>query len=242
MNQRFLAVLLAGLLSATAWSAERTGTTASAVQQDLQDQHGKRRLVLDQPYSAMQTLTNHRIQENGREFRLETATKMYRDSSGRTRRDMLDSNGELVQSFITGSDGSVTMLDHRNRVVSTGGAGRHVSVRTDDRRIGAPVTAPTTGKNEGRPAVEQLGERDIEGVTATGMLVRHHIGSAAEGLDVTSETWFARELGIALYVKNTDPKGESVIAISELDRSEPDPALFAVPDGYQLQSSRLGKK
>jgi hypothetical protein len=106
----------------------------------------------------------------------------------------------------------------------------------------APVVAATARSAAYRPVVEQLGERDIEGVTATGLLTRHHIGNDAGGFELTAETWFARELGIALYTKHTDPMGEAVIAISDLDQSEPDPVLFGVPDGYRPRASKRARK
>lgn len=232
MNKHFLAVLLAGLASANAWPAD-AGARAPAAQAVQKE---GRPLILDQPYSAMHTLTARRQRPDGGEFFNETVTKLYRDSEGRMRRDMLDSDGQPLHSLITDTDGSVIVLNHRNRTISTGSASQHPPAR---RGPNADVAQVTMAREAAVPApaaapvVRQLGEREMEGVTATGKVTKWRIGKGAAAPEMTTESWISKELGLTLYVKNVDAKGESVIAISDLDRSEPDPALFAAPGDYQ---------
>ena len=234
MNKRILAVMLAGLVSASAWAAD-TGARASESQQAVQP---KRQLVLDQPYSATHTLTMRRQQPGGGESTRETVTKRYRDSAGRERQDMLDGDGNLVTSFITGTDGSAIVLNHRDKTASTRSTGRLASVHRD--RQSAITQPPALRNAAARPVVEQLGERDIEGLAATGQLTRYQITGGGKTRDVSTESWTAKELGIHLYVKNTDAQGESILVMSNLDRSEPDPALFTVPEDYRPRALKLG--
>jgi hypothetical protein len=49
------------------------------------------------------------------------------------------------------------------------------------------------------------------------------------------ESWFSPELRITVLTKNSDPRmGESVTQLRNIERSEPDPALFRVPPDYQV--------
>ena len=221
MNTRFIAILLAGLLSANAWPAD-AGAAFSA---DRPAAPAGRPLIVDQPYSATHTSTMRRQQRDGAESAHRTVTKLYRDSAGRVRRDLLDGEGNPTHSFIIDTDGAVIVLDHRNRLVTRRTAKREVPV------VQMPAAAPHDA--EAVPPVESLGERDIEGVTVTGERTRHRIKTAAGSFEIVTESWTSKELGLALQVRNSDPKGESVIAISDLERGEPDPALFAAPEDYR---------
>lgn len=234
MNKRFLTLLLAGTMSAGAWAANDAGAAAPAVQQTRQANPS---LVTERPYSAIQTVTIRRLLPDGDEFTQQTVTRLYRDGTGRTRRDTLDSDGELDHSVIAGHDGAMIFLDHQNELVSTGGARPRAPV--PDRVEGAGPVRPAS---KAPAAVEQLGERDIEGVTATGRITRSQLGKEGESVEVTSEVWYSEELKMALYRKHGDPRfGDSTIELSELDRSEPDPALFEPPEDYQLLTSHFRK-
>lgn len=238
MNKRIVVLLLAGLVSAHAWPAG--DATASVTRQEDRGGQRKPAPIVDQPYSATHTMTIRRHKPDGEATTHEVVTKMYRDSDGRTRRDMFDSDGEPTHSIVTGLDDMVLVLDHRNRLVSTGGVARHAPVYRDRKaRLAAP--AGVADRTAARPVVEQLGEREIEGVTATGEIRKHRIGKDGDSSEVTTETWMSRELGIALYVRNSRPNEESIVAVSGLDRREPDPALFAAPDDYRPRALTLGR-
>lgn len=224
MNKRFITLLLAGLLSAGAWAAD---TTTDKDVGAPAGQEAGRPLVVGQPYSATHTLTMRRTQPNGGEATHATVTKLYRDSEGRTRRDLLDSDGDPTHSFITGTDGMVVALDHRNRTYRRDGARRGTLARQ--------VSAQVTRSEGAKPPVVQLGERDIEGVPVTGQRTTYRIKTRTDSFDIVTESWMSKELGLALLVRNSDPKGESVLAVSDLDRAEPDPALFVPPEAYQYK-------
>lgn len=227
MNTRILTILLAGLLLANAWSANDAGAQAPAVQQAQQARQGERSPVTGQPYSAIQTVTIRRLLQDGDEFTRQTVTRLYRDGAGRMRRDTLDSEGELDHSLITDVDGATVFLDHKNQLVSVGGTRRQAAV---DR-----------GEELQRPeGAEPLGERDIEGVAATGFATKRQVGREGENLEVTTETWVSKDLNMTLYRKHSDPRfGDSTVEITEIDRREPDPALFDVPRDYQSLASQF---
>lgn len=88
---------------------------------------------------------------------------------------------------------------------------------------------------------EELGMRDFEGIQAEGTRRTTIIPAGAIGnerpIELVYERWYSKELGMVVYSKNTDPRfGEQTYRIANVVRSEPDPALFAVPTGYKRVS------
>ncbi len=78
---------------------------------------------------------------------------------------------------------------------------------------------------------ESLGTRDFGGVQADGVRVITTIAAGAVGnereIEVTSETWFSKELGVLVYSKRTDPRvGETIYQMTNIQRAEPDASLF----------------
>jgi hypothetical protein len=52
---------------------------------------------------------------------------------------------------------------------------------------------------------------------------------------VVDEYWYAPDLSIYLLVKHNDPRtGEQIVAVSEVDRREPDAAQFSVPANFKI--------
>jgi hypothetical protein len=57
------------------------------------------------------------------------------------------------------------------------------------------------------------------------------------------ETWVSPDLGIVVLDKNrsTDPRSDqTIMEIRELERIEPDTALFKVPTGYKIVTTTNG--
>ena len=78
---------------------------------------------------------------------------------------------------------------------------------------------------------ESLGTRDFNGVQAEGSRVTITYAAGAIGNDreiqIVSETWVSKELGVVVYSKKTDPRvGETTYQMTNITRSEPDASLF----------------
>jgi hypothetical protein len=91
---------------------------------------------------------------------------------------------------------------------------------------------------------EQLGGKTIAGVYAEGIRITRTIPEGAEGNDRpmirVNETWRSSELKITLFSVNSDPRtGTRTTEVTELDRSEPDPAVFQVPEGYTVKDQTM---
>lgn len=232
-------LLLAVLLSACAWvpAAAASDSGADAPASEVPAASGKTVLIADLPYSATQTLSTRFIRSDGSETTWQVATRMVRDSAGRTRRDTLDANGDIVHTQINDIDGAVYILHHADRTVSKSVARRSAPARkreaADATVMPAPASATAKQAEAGRHR-EPLGERDFEGVTGTGFLTTYAVRDGDSTHEVTTESWVSQELKLTLYHKRTSTRmGETEIALSDIDRNEPDAALFAVSADYR---------
>lgn len=98
------------------------------------------------------------------------------------------------------------------------------------------VTLPKAAQDgKFQTSKESLGTRDFGGVQADGVRLTTTFAPGAVGNEreivVTTETWWAKELGVLVYSKRTDPRtGEQTYQMSNIVRSEPDPSLFPARD------------
>lgn len=94
--------------------------------------------------------------------------------------------------------------------------------------------------NPGDPAeskTESLGTQTIEGVMAVGTRTTRTIPAGEIGnerpLEITSEVWTSPDLQMVVLSKRNDPRiGETVYRLTNIQRSEPDPSLFQIPNGF----------
>jgi hypothetical protein len=102
------------------------------------------------------------------------------------------------------------------------------------------VPVPTHGQDLGKSTTESLGGRLINGISADGTrITRVTSFYGARGPDIVSveEKWVLPDLKITVLAKDTtstNPGEETTTEIRELDRSEPDPALFEIPTDYKV--------
>jgi TonB family protein len=87
---------------------------------------------------------------------------------------------------------------------------------------------------------ESLGTQVIEGVAAEGTRVTHTIPAGSidneRPIETIYERWYSQELQLDVLVKSADPRsGESTQQLTNINRSEPDAALFEIPSDYTLQ-------
>jgi hypothetical protein len=79
----------------------------------------------------------------------------------------------------------------------------------------------------------------MEGFKVTGTRMTKTIPVGAEGSDRALksiiETWTSPEMGITLLKRRFDPRsGTEQTRMSNLQRTEPNPALFRVPPNYSI--------
>lgn len=87
---------------------------------------------------------------------------------------------------------------------------------------------------------ESLGTKTIEGIPVMGTKNSSTIPAGAMGNDksivITRETWYSPDLKLILLSSQTDPRfGETTYSLTNIKQSEPDPTLFQVPAGYEVE-------
>jgi hypothetical protein len=97
-----------------------------------------------------------------------------------------------------------------------------------------PFTIPVPG------AVDtDLGESSMSGVSVHGLRRTFRIEPAQGGtpkpLIVTDEYWYSEDLHLVMLQKHDDSRtGEQIVAVTAVQRAEPDAKRFAVPEGYRV--------
>jgi hypothetical protein len=206
-----------------------------------------------EPYSAVRKTTRVQKLANGTTITHITTVKEARDSSGRTyredRRELPAGQEGGAPDFVFANvhDPVSRTNIHWNSSTKVADV-THFAERSE---IKLPDVAPTQVATEPRPVPttraepikqqsEDLGIRTINGVEAKGTRMTRVIPAGRDGNDqpltITSEWWRSEELGIMVMSVNDDPRtGTITMELTDLERGEPDAALFQVPEGYTVK-------
>jgi hypothetical protein len=208
------------------------------------------------PYTAICKTTRVQRLANGTTITHTNTVKEARDSTGRTYRE---TRPEIAQ----GAEGEapnfvfVNVHDPVNRINITWNSNSkeatviHMPEPGLMRRVESPTAqenvapAPMVRPEAIKPQIERLGTKTINGVEATGTRTTRVIPAGREGNDqpltVTRENWFSPELKLMVMSISDDPRnGTSTMELTDIERAEPDPALFQVPEGYAVKERTPG--
>jgi hypothetical protein len=206
------------------------------------------RTVAGEPYSAVRTTTFVQTLANGSTINRTTSTREARDSTGRIYRETQITSG-------AGSGRTMySVFDPVNRVATNWRSDSKQATVTHLPNIAGRAqwrAAQSDGSSAHRygpaPQVQQLGDKTIEGVDATGTRSTVTFPAGAFGnsqaITVTRERWVAADLGITVLETDSDPRtGTRTTAVTNIQRSEPDAALFQPPQGYALVERTPGQR
>jgi len=91
-----------------------------------------------------------------------------------------------------------------------------------------------------RVLTENLGQKEIHGLTAFGMrmtMTPLESGEPSALPEHTTELWKSTEFDLKLLQVTSGPKyGLERVELSDLQRGDPDPALFDPPQGYRVET------
>lgn len=209
-------------------------------------------IVKNAPYSAETTSTNVQTLFDGNKITTKYATKVYRDSEGRTRTEQILSEREMKSSarqereLVTIEDPVAGFAYYLNTFTKTA---RKVELKPYDL-----PTRPTVidAKKEENPSPykylrENLPEKNIEGLICKGSKNTTTIPTGAAGNEkeivTTTESWFCNELNIGVLYKSSDPRsGERITETKNISRTEPDKTLFIVPKDFTIISTTVVKE
>jgi hypothetical protein len=240
-------------------SAQLTGPLTTAVLDGVAQFGLIGPVVKGAPYSAEAVTEITRTLGDGTHINRQESHKIYRDSEGRVRRESGD------QAWISDPVANVSyVLDTRQQTARKMPLSRSFSfsrMETGQVKAGPPppplllstgistsvmgqVTGVVTNSKSDRPEkTESLGKQEMEGVDADGTRTTMEIPVGQIGndrpLQIVHERWESAELHVTILEKHSDPMaGNTVERLTSVQRGEPDPALFEVPAGYQVESAK----
>jgi len=211
------------------------------------------KVVTGAPFSATATFDTTETLSDGTVIHRTGALTLYRDSQGRSRRELTASGfGPLAASgtpktMVMISDpvaGVHYMLNttektaNKMAIRSQGGAGAsadsfHQRMETEQ---AAEIAAGTLTK-------VSLGTQVINGVSAEGTRTTKTIAAGKIGNDkafqIVSERWYSADLQIVVKSTHTDPQfGTTTYTVTNLQKAEPAAILFTVPADYTVTTGR----
>jgi hypothetical protein len=216
---------------------------------------GMGRTVTGAPYSGQEITEESQTLANGNVITRKVQVNIFRDSSGRVRTERTVPQGR------PGAGQTATAAQVSRTVVSIHDPVAGVSSELNTTaRIAHQMTVPNHGGNPGfqggRPGrgangaasdpnvvSENLAMQTINGVQATGTRVTRTIPAGqignAQPIQIVTETWHSPDLKVPVMMKRIDPvHGNVTTQLTNITRSEPDPALFQIPSDYTVTKGR----
>jgi hypothetical protein len=213
------------------------------------------KVVKGAPYSATAEAETVQTLADGNRIRNKTTTLVYRDGEGRTRREVVGKEQSLpTEVFISDPASGVNYsLDTQRRVALKTqvnlqelnlekmkfAAEMEMKRQTQESGEVAELKGKESSRKKRKPSAEFLGQQVIEGVLCEGNRETSTIPAGAVGNDlpitIVREQWFSPELHVLVLTKQSDPRtGETIYRLTNINRSEPDRALFEVPADYNI--------
>jgi TonB family protein len=186
------------------------------------------------PFSAKVELETVSQLQDGTQITHKTYNLDARDSGGRTHNE--------ARSWITaeGEEPKLTRIELYDPATKTRTDLFPLTKLARQWVVAAAAQAtPVAAAAKPETTREEIGTDTMEGLPVKGTRVTQTYPTGALGndrpLSIVTEYWYAAELRLNLLTKRTDPRyGVQTVRVSELQRQEPDAALFAIGDGYKV--------
>lgn len=213
---------------------------------------GMNRTVTGAPYSAQEVTETTQTLANGNVISRKTTSNVYRDSSGRVRTETTvparRGQGQEAAQAATATRTVVNIHDPVagvSRELDPQAKTAHEMTLPNFRGGNGARLANRPGRgangSAGDPNVvtESLPMQTVNGVQATGTRVTRTIPAGqignAQPIQMVTESWMSADLKVPVMVKRSDPvHGTTTTQLTNITRSEPDPALFQVPADYTV--------
>jgi hypothetical protein len=215
------------------------------------------KVVKGAPYKAEAVTEVTQSLADGNRISRRTTSTVWRDSSGRTRREVtLAAAGPIVghdmprHVFIHDPVAGTTFVLEPDRKIARRMPAFHEHERPEGRERPEGEGRPgpgarffnrrVKGPENGTESTESLGSQAIEGLDATGTRTTITIPAGAIGneraIEVVSERWYSPELQVVVSSTHRDPRfGDNTYRLTGIQRVEPDKSLFEVPADYTVK-------
>ena len=196
--------------------------------------------VPNAPFTATVQILSHETLPDGTVNTHTTIAHIARSSSGRIyneRRQLVSTNfrGEPVLL-------SAHIYDPSSRLNIFYNPFQRIARETIYRQplAAPPNTVPArTPPNNPYFKQEDIGTQPLAGLTLTGIRKSHTIPANMSGtgkdIVIVDEYWYSPDLSIYMIIKHNDPRtGEQLVAVTDVDRHEPNTSIFVVPANYKI--------
>jgi hypothetical protein len=195
------------------------------------------------PLLAVVNTQSSQIQKDGTTLNRKTLSAIARDGHGRIfneRRPLIPASETATPPIL-----SILIYDPQTRTSTFIDPQNHVAWQSTLNRPPSALppevgSIPLIGSSQASPYVkeEDLGTRRMEGVDVHGTRDTQTIPAEANGgkeITVVDEYWYSEDLRLNMLAIHKDPRtGEQTTTVTQVDRSEPDPAIFEIPSGYKV--------
>jgi hypothetical protein len=221
---------------------------------------GKLEVVKNQPYQAQAATEIKRTLADGSHTDQTITAMIARDSDGRTVRTQTFSNGTTVTMILDPVAGTHIDYDSEKKIA-------HVMTLPATLPSGAALamgsgfftsaggqagggfflehrTVSSQASDAPSSTTESLGTKTIDGIPVAGTRSTSTIPLGAIGNDkeltITREAWYSAELKLDLSTIQNDPRfGQTTYSLTNIQRSEPDAALFQAPPDYKIEEIKM---
>ena len=216
------------------------------------------KVVKGAPFSATASSETTQTLQDGTTIRRTTSSALYRDSQGRSRREVtlsgfgpLQTSGK-TRTMITIGDpvaGAHYMLDPEQKVAHkmTPKNGKRGAWANGDAQAFEQKMQKRMAREEASGEVQKqsLGTQAINGVNAEGTRITRTIPAGQIGNDkpmqIVFERWYSPDLQIVVKSTRSDPRfGTTTYTLTNVQRAEPAAALFTVPADYTVKEGGPG--
>ena len=205
------------------------------------------KVVTGAPLTATITVTHDSTLQDGNTIHTDTQSTEYRDSQGRTRREVpfklaTPATGATEGTMIIISDpvaGKRYVLNPQKKTA------HEMPLHPPKPPNGDHGPGPMWKNGDNDVTTESLGTKSILGLQATGTRMTRTIPAGEMGnskpILVVTERWFSNDLQIPLSQVHNDPlMGTMTTTVTSVTRGEPDASLFQVPSDYKIETGRPG--
>lgn len=200
--------------------------------------------IPDNPFTGTVNVERSFVQKTGEIVKSKTVREIGRDSRGRIFNEVRtlvpassNESPEVVGVHIYDPETRVTiMVNDRQHTFRKGTVNRPPEA-VPPSFLSASSGLNTLPQNQFTKE-EDLGNKVIEGLPVHGVRQSQTIpaennGNGGKGAVITDEYWYSEDLRINLVLKHNDPRtGGVVMTVTGVKRSEPNPARFEIPAGY----------
>jgi hypothetical protein len=198
----------------------------------------KLRPVTGAPFSADIVWEKTRELNDGTRIVDERHGRIDRDSQGRSHCELQDARKAITVIEIVDPVAKVAIrLDPRTKLATVTHRQMTPQAAGSQQPVAEVKPEKPPAAADPRHTSQTLSSRQIEGFTVTGTRSTNIVEARQDGNDkpitTSLEEWYSGDLKLTLLSIQDDPRyGKTVDKLVNIHTSEPEPAVFHIPDGY----------